>query len=317
MKFIYLDQWCWISIRDTLLGKNCDTNYLNFIKIAKKNIARKIWAFPLSIWHLEETKNTGDDNRRISLAKTQQEFADNWYISSFQHIRDPELQCAINGKTLNKDAVIHRDISGMFGTTRKEMIEEALSSVGISRDGTVSKLYEELLLKLFPTSFTNFLSLAIDYSPLGKSSQVKHLESLKELDVERKLTKYEMLMINLKDYYPSQHGLIVKNLFPQIETLGRIKAREKIVEYFKKFPSFYVDSMLLYEHVRSKQSKKLFCKNDFLDIVFLSVAIPYCDIVITERHWKRQAEKQNLGQIYNTIILDSVGDIDELYTHLS
>lgn len=312
MKIIYLDEWCWIDILNVLLGKDCNKNTLEFIKIAKDNISKGIWIFPLTLWHLEETKNTGNDNRRTMLAKIQQEFSNNWYMSSFHHIREKELQYVVNGKKLKQSDVIQHDISGMFGISRREMIREVLNEEDIK--DSESEFYEELLYKLFPTSFTSFSSLAVQHASLEflKEEQIKHLKYLKELDMKQKLTKYEILLINLKNYFSlNQQKLILENLLPQIITFDKKESRKFIIEYFKNIPSFYTGSMLLYEHIRSKQNANSFHKNDFLDIVHLSVAIPYCDIVITESHWKRQTDKQCLGQIYNTDFLDNINDLLE------
>lgn len=45
--------------------------------------------------------------------------------------------------------------------------------------------------------------------------------------------------------------------------------------------------------------------NDIHDIDALSVAIPYCDIVVTERHFHPQVSKTALAGRFNTMMLAS------------
>lgn len=306
MKFIYLDEWCWIDINNAIHGKQKKKGYSKFITLAINNINKDIWAFPLSLWHLEETRNTGNTNRRITLAQIQQKFSNDWFIRSFHHIRQDEMLCALQGKSLKQNEVIQQDLSNMFGTTHKQLVDDILFHEGVS-----DLQIQNHISSLFPHSLQSFTSLAQDYEPLDtvKKHGIGHLKSLKALDEQRPLTEYEALIINFKDYYKKQQQeLILKKLLSQISDLSKNDARKKLVDFFKDFPSFYTGSMLLYEDIKSK-SNNSFHKNDFLDITFLSVAIPYCDVVVTESHWKRQAEKQHLGKLYNTLILDNIKDI--------
>jgi hypothetical protein len=43
--------------------------------------------------------------------------------------------------------------------------------------------------------------------------------------------------------------------------------------------------------------------NDLNDIASLAVAIPYCDVVVTERQWSHMARRAELDRRFNTVIL--------------
>ena len=49
--------------------------------------------------------------------------------------------------------------------------------------------------------------------------------------------------------------------------------------------------------------------NDIHDIDALSVAIPYCDIVVTERHFYTQVSKTSLAARFNTVILPKLEEL--------
>ena len=42
------------------------------------------------------------------------------------------------------------------------------------------------------------------------------------------------------------------------------------------------------------------------------MAIPYCDIVVTEKMWTDIAKKERLDKIYNTSILNSLKDLSKI-----
>ncbi len=52
--------------------------------------------------------------------------------------------------------------------------------------------------------------------------------------------------------------------------------------------------------------------NTIHDLAMLGRAIPYCDIVVTEKHAARQANVARLGQRYRTVILRDIADLKPL-----
>ena len=73
----------------------------------------------------------------------------------------------------------------------------------------------------------------------------------------------------------------------------------RIYEFALKNNSFAVYTTLVLD-LFSKDGK--IDKNDFSDILFLSVAIPYCDIVIAEKTWTNIAINKKLDKKFNTKI---------------
>ncbi len=63
---------------------------------------------------------------------------------------------------------------------------------------------------------------------------------------------------------------------------------------------------------RYKDTNKPFHRNDIKDIAFLSTAIPYCDVVVTERSWRDLACRERLDEIFQTEILS---DATQLVSH--
>ena len=53
-------------------------------------------------------------------------------------------------------------------------------------------------------------------------------------------------------------------------------------------------------------------RNDWKDIGFLSVAIPYANIVVTEKHWSHLSDQTGLSAQYRTITTASLHRLPEL-----
>jgi hypothetical protein len=75
---------------------------------------------------------------------------------------------------------------------------------------------------------------------------------------------------------------------------------DKIMKLLEGPPSFYVGTKLTYHLLIDKE--RPIQKHDNRDINFLSTAIPYCDVVITERTWKHSSKINKLNSKYSTII---------------
>jgi hypothetical protein len=88
---------------------------------------------------------------------------------------------------------------------------------------------------------------------------------------------------------------------------------KELMDFIKEIPTFYVLFNLSYQN--EKNYNRRINRNDIYDISSLSIAIPYCDIVVTEKHFASIAKSVKLDEIYNTIIL-RWSSIDELEKYL-
>lgn len=85
---------------------------------------------------------------------------------------------------------------------------------------------------------------------------------------------------------------------------------EEATQFLRSFPSNYTYSTLTV--TRDLQKQRPIDKNDLNDIMALSVAIPYCDIVVTEKFWAHEAKSNCLDKIYETHITRNLSEIDPL-----
>ncbi len=68
------------------------------------------------------------------------------------------------------------------------------------------------------------------------------------------------------------------------------------------------------ESERDEQRSREIDANDVMDVSFLSVTIPYFDIIVTEQFWVDLAKRNRLDQAYCTILLTDLAGVEQ---HLS
>jgi hypothetical protein len=91
-----------------------------------------------------------------------------------------------------------------------------------------------------------------------------------------------------------------------------LKDRERLTGFVMSLPSRRVATMVEFHYL--KDVDRDWNINDLRDILALSTAIPYCDIVVTDKKaWDITKKRAHLDEAFNTEIL---GTLDELVGHL-
>ena len=65
------------------------------------------------------------------------------------------------------------------------------------------------------------------------------------------------------------------------------------------------------ESERAEQRSREFDANDVMDVSLLNVAIPHCDIIVTERFWVDLAKRNRLEQASGTILLTDLAGLEQ------
>jgi hypothetical protein len=65
------------------------------------------------------------------------------------------------------------------------------------------------------------------------------------------------------------------------------------------------------ESERDEQRRREIDVNDVMNVSFLNVAIPHCDIIVTERFWVDLAKRNRLDQASGTILLTDLAGLEQ------
>ncbi|WP_094604524.1 hypothetical protein SPSIL_052350 [Sporomusa silvacetica DSM 10669] len=103
-----------------------------------------------------------------------------------------------------------------------------------------------------------------------------------------------------------QLGISMENMIPK----DTFKDKKSTLAFLEAAPSFCVRMRLIYDICND--ANRDIHKNDFKDIAFLATAVPYCDVVITEKLWAHLLKKNKLDVKYNTTVTNSLSDLKNL-----
>jgi len=82
------------------------------------------------------------------------------------------------------------------------------------------------------------------------------------------------------------------------------------IEFLHDLPSRDVDLELL--QLRHRNPQKAWDANDLADVSALAIAVPYCDVVVTERLWTDLIKRAKLDKKYNTVVFAQLNDLISL-----
>ena len=86
--------------------------------------------------------------------------------------------------------------------------------------------------------------------------------------------------------------------------------RDEITSIYDNCPTVDIEIALVVS--RNEQWDKKVKANDSVDIAFLTIAIPYCDVIVTEKFWCSLIQRTKLDKKYNTVVLRDINNLLEI-----
>lgn len=83
--------------------------------------------------------------------------------------------------------------------------------------------------------------------------------------------------------------------------------RDTLEALLQAMPSRWVEREL--RRARQSNPQQPWAGNDLNDITALSITIPYCDVVVTERQWSAVINTRKINRRFNTTVLRDVRDL--------
>lgn len=85
---------------------------------------------------------------------------------------------------------------------------------------------------------------------------------------------------------------------------------QNVFKLIEHMPSRWVEMKL--RHFRQANPEKRWEGNDLNDITALAIAVPYCDVVVTERSWSSMLNNAKVPLRYNTLVSPNLKDVVDL-----
>lgn len=314
-KVIYLDQKDWIDIARIYYGKPSEQERKLVEKILEASEKPQV-IFPLSISHLDETMHISNTKRRNRLASLMVKISKGY---SFQPYVDlvigAEVQNIVLKKlglpTLNiRNYVLGQGISHLLGATPELVPRDETKSSELPED--IKKKLLDLLES--PETLEFALKLRkpksideINRSYVERMEKIrKELSGIKDNDLRQRI----FLARNMVEMVvPKLAKILYESNLPKDFIIKEKSTREDINEFLDNIPTALCLFTLIYQ--RDQQLQRPIKVNDFNDIWFLTLAIPYSDIVVTDKMFASISRLAKLDRKCSTIILKSISEMGE------
>ena len=318
-KYIYLDQNKWIDLARSIVNPSKYSKYEEVAEKAQEKVELNEWVFPLSFVHFTETLNRADPQSRTRLATVMANFSKNNSILPYYEIEKDEflnLFAQIHNK--NKIAQImpirctlFHALGADLGISFKEGIEPNLEKAIVETFEEI-KADEQLYSKVMQAA--NSQEFVKDESEYDNQVLIEWEKLQTELSAVPKEYKYKKFVIYSFLRRFALYNETLKKIFnkskEEIIPDSILESEESTLVFLESAPSLNVRTKLMFDIFKNCQRKIQL--HDNRDISFLSTAIPYCDVVITERTWKHSATVQKLDKKYSTIIENDLKYLLEL-----
>jgi len=315
MLTVYLDQNKWIDLARAYHDRADGRPFLDVLELAEYASEHRLASFPLSTMHYLETWKHADEGKRERLALVMARLSRFDTIASISHVLPAEIEAALN-RLFGRPArprrlrVFGRGISHAFGkdlTIKLQRVEDIPASIQ-------DELHHELW-KLSEFWYIGALRPSEEVPPLQTEGLNRF--STEFMDAEKTIVAAMEEARAAKD--DRDRVALVRTVLDVIAAgpLFDICARagvtreefyslgaEGLLRFVQLLPSRHVNFEL--QKLRYEDSALPRREGDLLDLEALSIAVAYCDVVITERHWVHLIKRAGLHKLRNTTVLSDL-----------
>jgi hypothetical protein len=319
MRRVYLDQNKWLDLARAAHNRPGGQDFKDILAISRYGVERGLVSFPLSASHYMETLRRGDAASRHRLAMVMAELSRFHAIASAPDVLPGELDRALR-KRYGKP-VFPRPLQ-VFGVGIAHAFANPDFKYRLPEEvrvdpHTKARLEEQATLLLEHTVLAGpaqgvpvpGMEENNRYSVHGQryvEAEQKIAEGLRQHDPGRQhladwIAKTELVDILQPLNEAFARGPIAKQESTELDTA------EGMTGLLMDLPSRVVTYELRRLQHQSRDTK--WKPNDLADVALLSVAIPYCDVVVTEKQWCHMARRAKLDRRFDTVILHDLKEL--------
>jgi hypothetical protein len=319
-KLLCLDQNKWIDLARSHYGRDDGARFREALAAVRAATSKGTLVVPIFATNAGEVAEPMDEGRRKRLAQFMVELSENRSVLHHIFLEMMEMRRAVS-------ACFKGDAS--IPSVRPSLIHWGVTAAtrgradpGISvGNAKASAFINELLSE--PE-----ISVGMLVNALGRDT----IKATRELD-ERIRHKFEEVRAEYADGRPDAHDRReheLRNLFASGSVATRLRGvlekmnvdpakfhewlcvPENLHRFGAEVPGIEVPLSLILSRDKSLDNK--IHRNDGKDLTFFEVAIPYGNIVVTERSWSHTAAVSGLAAKYDTQVVPDAAALPELLT---
>jgi hypothetical protein len=322
VQHVYLDQNKWIDLAKARAGRREQAHLVEVLQAAQEAVRAGDASFPLSAQHYYETQHRGRRESREHLALTMLGLSQGDAIAQAQVVVPYEIEIAlIEQLQLPNDRPPAVQIFGkganhvfnteMFTCKAPDEHEGRPLPAELQAVATVvgSTIMEFAILAGSPSSETTRLTLS-EHMRLAGSEFARGQQDLRDRIAEMRRGRLEDAMT------ATAIADILDPLLAACTRLGVDPGRllaggsEVLGPLVCAIPSRWVEREM--RRLRHANPQKQWEGNDLNDVMALSVAVPYCNVVITERQWADFVGVAKLDRRFDTTVISDLRRLPEL-----
>lgn len=293
---IYLDLNKWIDLAKAAVGKSDGQKYQRALKTAEQLVSEGEAIFPLSSAHFMEAAKIGNDGQRHELAKLMVKLSNGWFLVSASYLLMSELRRAVASQFQQpfcEEAIspVSRSLSLAF------IIDAQLANANFDDTTFRSPV---MLEEFLATARVNrqFLDRLGSFAVEHEAGRALRWDLPPEI---RKRTYCAMVAIAIQNRLAAvlqEFGLSMDELV--------VLGPDRCVKLLERVPLLDVEINLHLE--RNQHRDRKIAVNDEIDLGFLSVAVPYCQVVVTEQFWTALVHRTKHDAKYGTRVCHDVNE---------
>lgn len=295
---VYLDLNKWIELAHAKTGTDKGRPYEATLTTAKKLAIEGRVIFPLCFAHFMEVAKIGNDAQRRTLAHLMVTLSQGWFLASASSLLMGELRRAIASrfeKAVNgeRPVALTRSMKTAIGDPKQ------IEAMGDFNEDLFRSL--EVLEAFIATARVGpaFLTAWRSFADQHEAGRALRWDTSREI---RKRVYCALVTMGIQDRLAlalSEFNLSMDAL----EGLGP----DGCVSLLENIPMLDIEINLHVE--RNEHRDRKIEPNDEIDLGFLSLAVPYCHMVITEKFWASLIHRHELDQKYETFVGNDVNEV--------
>jgi len=310
---VYLDQKGWINLAKLEYGSAKTDEETRLLETIYRAVEEDKGIFPLSIVHLDEMPS--NKTRRQQLAALMVRLSKGY---SFSPYVDNHIAVEVDQIVAEKLGYAHIDLRHVF---LKQGVHHLIGSKVeiVSRDGDRNKkppkeIKEKMMKMLYDSRAFEFSLTEAKPNPSLRQYQK---EAATQMDETRKgLLKIKDKDLRRRTFLAHNvSAIILPHIVKILTDRGLPKDFFHMEEWTKDDNERFLAqvptglTLITLTMYRDLQFQRAINVNDIADVWGLALAIPYCDVVVTERRWVSIAKQSKLDTICDTTMLSSINDL--------
>lgn len=312
---IYLDHNKWIELARVDHGRASSAEKSDVLVLAREARKRNLASFPLSDMHYMETLQKRDVEARKRLAETMASISQYDAIAPVWQLVPMEIDGALKARfgrpiTPRSIRVFAKGAAHALADARFDEAKSyqppgkpALGSRG--RALFVEKMEFSALsgeeIGDGPKARTPFEDGSSDYYEREKAL----VDWFRAAGASAEQRRMKLAQHTLEDIGAQIVEALDRAGIAMEEFLGL--GAEGMLDFLLSLPSRHVEHVL--RTLRHENSQHVWKANDLADLGALCSSIPYCDVVVTERHWTHIVKRAGLDVQYGTNVISSLEDL--------